>query len=95
MFRSVNDQVASVSSRLGYEIVHWNLDTNDWRTPYDTTPIIDSLYQHDDGTHSSKIVLMHDKPITVQALDSIINFYKKKGYSFVNMEKCLGMKGYF
>lgn len=87
--------MVSVCNRLGYEIIHWNLDTNDWRYPYDPSPIIDSLYQHDDGALSSKIVLMHDKPITVQALDSIIKFYQNKGYTFVNMEKCLGMKGYF
>lgn len=80
---------------MGYEVVHWNLDTNDWRHPYDTTPIIDSIYEHDDGSKGSKIVLMHDKPITVKALESIISFYKKKGYTFVNMEKCLGTNGYF
>ena len=81
---------------MGYEVVHWNLDTNDWRHPYDTSPIIDSVHeQHEYGSMKSKIVLMHDKPITVKALNSIIKFYKQKGYTFVNMEKCLGMKGYF
>ena len=87
-----------VASKLGYEIVNWNLDTNDWRNDYDTTPIINSIYENDYAAHDgndSKIVLMHDRPITVKALDSIIKFYKKKGMEFVNMEQCLGVKGYF
>lgn len=88
----------NVAARLGYEVVNWNVDTNDWRTPYDTTPIIDSLYQQDyaayDG-NDSKIVLMHDRPVTVKALDAVIKFYKKKGMEFVNMERCLGVEGYF
>ena len=65
-----------VASRLGYEIVNWNLDTNDWRYSYDTTPIINSLYENDYGS-DSKIVLMHDRPVTVKALDAVIKYYKK------------------
>lgn len=83
-----------ISSKLGYTVVNWNLDTNDWRTPYDTTPMINSIYENDHGKES-KIVLMHDRPVTVKALDTIIKFYKKKGMEFVNMEKCLGASGYF
>lgn len=83
------------TAKLGYEVVNWNIDTNDWRSNYDTTPIIDSLYAADTGSLDSKIVLMHDRPITVRALESVIKFYKKKGYEFVNMEKCLDAKGYF
>lgn len=84
-----------VANKMGYEVVNWNLDTNDWRSAYDTTPIIDSLYAADSGSLDSKIVLMHDRPVTVQALESVIKFYKRKGYEFVNMEKCLGVNGYF
>lgn len=87
-----------VASRTGYEVVNWNVDTNDWKTPYDTAPIINSLYENDyaagDG-NDSKIVLMHDRPVTVRALDAVIKFYKKKGMDFVNMERCLGVSGYF
>lgn len=85
----------SVAGKLGYEIVNWNVDTNDWRSNYDTSPIMDSVYAADNGSSDSKIVLMHDRPITVKALESVIKFYKQKGYDFVNMERCLGVKGYF
>ena len=91
----MTDEVVRVVNRMGYEVVNWNLDTNDWRSNYATSPIIDSLYAADTGSMDSKIVLMHDRPVTVQALESVIHFYKKKGYTFVNMEKCLGVKGYF
>ena len=80
---------------MGYEVVNWNLDTNDWRSAYDTSPIIATLYAADTGSKDSKIVLMHDRPVTVKALESVIKFYVKRGYEFVNMEKCLGVKGYY
>lgn len=95
-YRSVNAAVLAVTDRLGYKIVNWNLETNDWRLEYDSTPIIEALRAGEyNGKNSSKIVLMHDRPLTVQALDSVIKFYRKLDYKFVNMEKCLGTKGYF
>ena len=88
----------SVASNLGYEVANWNLDTNDWRNNHDTAPILNSLHTNDyaapDG-NDSKIVLLHDRLITVKALDSIIKFYKDKGMQFVNLETCLGVEGYF
>lgn len=91
----MSDEVLRVAKRMGYDVVNWNLDTNDWRLDYDTTPIINSLYAADTGSMDSKIVLMHDRPVTIQALESVIKFYQRKGYEFVNMERCLGVKGYF
>lgn len=87
-----------IASNIGYEVVNWNVDTNDWRNAYDTTPIINALYEADYTAHDendSKIVLMHDRPVTVNALDAVIKFYKKRGMEFVNMERCLGVSGYF
>jgi peptidoglycan/xylan/chitin deacetylase (PgdA/CDA1 family) len=100
--------VLQVTSHLGYKVVNWNLDTNDWQTYYSTGAIMDALYAKEavpsygeykrtrrGSGMSSKIVLMHDRPLAVQALSSVISFYSKRGYSFVNMEKCLGISGYF
>ena len=104
--RYTNDVVVKVICNQGYEIVNWNLDTNDWRYGASPSTILDALaakegsyYKKDkvvkDSGMSSKIVLMHDRPLTVDFLDSVISFYSKRGYSFVNMEKCLGISGYF
>lgn len=92
--RNINAEVFKITDSLGYRIVNWNVDTKDWQTSYDSQLIIDSLYQREDDD-SSKIVLMHDRPFTVQVLESVIKFYEKKGFNFVNMEKCLGIEGYF
>lgn len=83
-----------VTEKLGYEAINWNVDTNDWKTSYDHGLIMDSLYAQED-LHGSKIVLMHDRPFTAETLKSVIKFYQKRGYTFVNMEKCLGISGYF
>ena len=92
--RKINDEVFKITNSLGYKIVNWNVDTKDWQTTYDYDLIINSLHQSKTD-HSSEIVLMHDRPFTATVLEAIIKIYLKRGYTFVNMEKCLGIDGYF
>lgn len=94
VFRKINDEVFKVTNSLGYTIVNWNVDTKDWQTAYDSNLIINSLSQSETD-NSSKIVLMHDRPFTATVLEAVIKIYLKRGYTFVNMEKCLGIDGYF
>ena len=94
VFRKINDEVFKVTNSLGYTIVNWNVDTKDWQTAYDSNLIINSLSQSETD-NSSKIVLMHDRPFTATVLEAVIKIYLKRGYTFVNMEKCLGIDGSF
>lgn len=81
----------------GFIIVNWNADSNDWRYGAydDPQSIIDNVSSQEGGKMSSKILLMHDRTLTASALKGIIRFYKRKGYSFVNMRECLGESAYF
>lgn len=86
----MSEELSNVATGMGYEIVHWTLDTNDWQYDYSYTPVLNTIQAAETGHRQSKIVLMHDRPLTVKALSSIIKYYKDLGYKFVNMEQCLG-----
>lgn len=95
--RSFSQAVLDTAKQNGYVIVNWNADSNDWQYGAydDPQSIIDNLSSQEGSKMSSKIILLHDRPLTALALKEIIRFYKRKGYWFVNMRDCLGESAYF
>ncbi|MCM3757297.1 polysaccharide deacetylase [Sporosarcina aquimarina] len=58
----------------------WTIDSNDWELAGKPSRILQNIKQ---GTTSDReIVLMHEKPQTLEALPGIIKFYKEQGYEF-------------
>ncbi|MCU4821359.1 polysaccharide deacetylase [Bacillus cereus] len=58
----------------------WTIDSNDWKLKGNPQQIIENVKRT--TTEDVEIVLMHEKPQTLQALPEIIKFYKEKGYEF-------------
>ncbi len=73
---------------LGYRVVGWSIDTEDWRN----LPASEIKQKILNQLHPGAIVLMHsaghwtqDLSGTVEALDEIIPMLKKEGYLFVTI----------
>jgi len=64
----------------GIKIWDWTIDSKDWRLKDNPNQIVENVIQ---GTkHDVEVVLLHEKPQTLQVLPEIISFYKEKGYTF-------------
>ncbi len=96
-YGSYSQAVIDVAKANGFKVINWNVDSNDWRySDWDRPYNVPGQVESQEGPHrSSKIVLFHDKYFQKDTLDSIVKFYEKKGYYFVNMEDCLERSSYF
>jgi peptidoglycan/xylan/chitin deacetylase (PgdA/CDA1 family) len=86
-----------VMKQLGYYVVTWNIDTNDWQHPYDTWASIQAFKdQFNASPGSSFISLEHDvNPGTnAQFVREIVQFLRGKGKRMVRLDECLGVPGY-
>lgn len=63
----------------------WTIDSNDWSLKDNPTQIIENIKS---GTKANReVVLMHEKPQTLEALPGIIAFYREQGYKFAVYEE--------
>lgn len=91
----MGQQLVKTAENLGYTLINWNVDSDDWRNVYNSYAVLTSIRNHEWDGLSSKIVLMHDHSINVAVLRDVIAFYRDAGYHFVNMRDCLGESPYF
>lgn len=79
---------------MGYVVVQWNVDSDDWRVadrspPYLAEHVADMIPRNRGDT--SYIVLQHDiHRNTIENQLRIIRDLKQKGYKLVSMTECLG-----
>jgi len=75
----------SFAAALGYELVLWDLDPQDWREP-GADQIVNYVVSN---TYPGAIVLMHDgggyRDQTVSALNTILNTLSAQGYRFESL----------
>jgi len=64
----------------GLKMWDWTIDSYDWNLPHNPKQIINNVLKH--AKANVEVVLMHEKKQTVEALPSIINGLKAKGYTF-------------
>ncbi|KEK24589.1 polysaccharide deacetylase family protein [Bacillus gaemokensis] len=64
----------------GMKVWDWTIDSYDWKLQGNPNQIIENVKKG--TTDDVEVVLMHEKPQTLQALPEIIKFYKEKGYEF-------------
>ncbi|WP_116112195.1 polysaccharide deacetylase family protein [Austwickia chelonae] len=81
---------------LGYPIMLWDVDTEDWKNRSVATTTKRAL----DGAKPGSIILMHDtRPTTAEAVPKIIEGLKSRGFTLVTVEQLLGKptpgKAYF
>ncbi|MFS0865668.1 polysaccharide deacetylase family sporulation protein PdaB [Fredinandcohnia sp. 179-A 10B2 NHS] len=83
-----DSRVVKLADSLGYTLIHWSIDSNDWNNPgveKIQSNVLNSIKGGD-------IVLFHASDSakqTADALPLIINEIKKKGYSFVAVSDIL------
>ncbi|MCG7409488.1 polysaccharide deacetylase [Paenibacillus sp. ACRRX] len=72
----IRDQIANV----GIKVWDWTIDSHDWMLKGNPNKIIENVKEQ--TTEDLEVVLMHEKPQTLQVLPEIIKFYKDQGYEF-------------
>lgn len=87
-------------NQLGYKVVEWNRDTNDWKYP-ETYPdhtirYIGKWIRRENRKRESYIVLAHDHVRnTVQSLPRAIDIIESRDYRFVSAKQCLGLSSVY
>ncbi|MGE7882875.1 polysaccharide deacetylase family protein [Bacillus sp. NPDC094077] len=64
----------------GIKVWDWTIDSHDWELKDNPNQITENVKKQ--TTEDVEVVLMHEKPQTLQALPEIIKFYKEQGYEF-------------
>ncbi|MED3456088.1 polysaccharide deacetylase [Bacillus thuringiensis] len=74
------EEIRNQIVEAGIKVWDWTIDLNDWKLKGNPQQIIENVKRT--TTEDVEVVLMHEKPQTLQALPEIIKFYKEKGYEF-------------
>lgn len=80
-------------SGMGYKVIKWSVDSNDWRDRDVDQVLINTMPDVRDGS----IILMHDyltHSTTKEALPEIIQSLKRQGYTFVTIDELLDINAY-
>lgn len=85
---SFDDRVLSIAEQQNYTVVHWSVDSHDWKNP-GIEQIVTNVVTPLTG---GEIVLLHASDSakqTAEALPFIIERLKKEGYQFVTVTELL------
>ncbi|MGE7887391.1 polysaccharide deacetylase family protein [Bacillus cereus] len=74
------EEIRNQIVEAGIKVWDWTIDSNDWKLKDNPNQIIENVKKQ--TTEDVEVVLMHEKPQTLQALPEIIKFYKEQGYEF-------------
>lgn len=83
---NINKQVLSIAKQLNYTVIHWSVNSHDWKNP-GTKQIVSNVT---DNVEGGDIVLLHASDSakqTAKALPIIIEQLKKQGYQFVTVSE--------
>lgn len=75
-----NQQIRDQVVEAGIKVWDWTIDSHDWELKDNSNQIIENVKKA--TVNDVEVVLMHEKPQTLQALPEIIKYYKDKGYEF-------------
>jgi peptidoglycan/xylan/chitin deacetylase (PgdA/CDA1 family) len=88
-----NSTTLSLAQQRQMKVWLWSVDTEDWKangssSSYWVNRII-RLAESEGGSQQHPVVLMHNQPAgnpaTAAALPTIINYFRNRGYTFVNL----------
>ncbi len=87
-----NEKVDNICRRLGYKIINWDVDTNDWRGRSADAMLETIMKQTGDGS----IILMHDRKhrgreSVLEVTQKAVKELRAKGYTFVTVGELLDM----
>ena len=80
-----NEEVITLANSLGLEVVHWSIATTDWENPG-----VETIVTEAKKGSNGDILLFHASDVakqTAEALDPIINDYKKRKFTFVTVSE--------
>lgn len=83
-----NEEIIELAENQGLEVIHWNVDTNDWTNP-GTEEIVNTVMKK---TNNGDIVLFHASDAvkqTEKALTTILPALLEKGFSFVPISELI------
>ncbi len=83
-----NEEIIELAESLGFHVVHWNVNPNDWENP-GTEVIVDYIMKE---TDNGDIVLLHASDSAKQtagALETILPGLKNKGYEPVTISEII------
>lgn len=83
-----NEDIIDLTDQLGFQVVHWNINPNDWENP-GTQNIIDLVMQQ---TENGDILLLHASDAVKQtagALDIILPALTNKGFEFITITEMM------
>jgi peptidoglycan/xylan/chitin deacetylase (PgdA/CDA1 family) len=81
--------VIKAIQRLGYTIVFWNIDPQDWMKGATSKQIIGNIMTN---LHPGSIILLHEgKPPTLEALPELIDDLRQRGYEIDTVSGLLGV----
>lgn len=95
---NVDENTLKVLRNLGYYVVNWDTDTNDWKT-HDFTSEKAAYQTFDKDTPSTlgHITLEHE--VYDQTVNELvpwaIDYIKSKNYKFVTVSECIGFPAYY
>ena len=78
-----NDNTVSAARELGLKTVMWSKDTIDWRDKN----VKDCFTRATKGVTGGDLILMHPMAHTLEALPSILKFYREAGFKTVTVSE--------
>ncbi|AXI07662.1 polysaccharide deacetylase family sporulation protein PdaB [Oceanobacillus sp. 143] len=83
-----NKEVLELAKGLGFKVIHWNINPNDWKNP-GTQAIVDTIMKQ---TTNGDILLLHASDSakqTANALKTILPGLENKGFKFVSITELI------
>ena len=83
-----NEEVLELAKSMDFDVVHWNINPNDWENP-GTEKIINTVMKE---TTNGDVVLLHASDSvkqTAAALETILPGLKNKGFTFVPISELI------
>lgn len=80
-----NKEVIKLAEKIGLDVIHWSVNSNDWKNPG-----VEEIVVEAKKVNNGDIVLFHASDIakqTASALESVLPYYKEKGFSFVTISQ--------
>ncbi|KAI9593199.1 hypothetical protein BDF19DRAFT_397421 [Syncephalis fuscata] len=95
-YGEINDGDMQLLRQMGYAVVIWDLDSNDWRYEAQASQHRQLFYDIQKSmekatSQSNYLVLQHDiKSYSVDLVPEIISFIRNKGLGFATVGECTG-----
>ena len=86
-YGSADAGVRADCGQLGFAVVRWNIETNDWRSTQSSSEVLAAALEAKAGN----IVIMHDRSKTADVLAKIISGLRAKGLRLVTVPQLLGI----